>query len=80
MMKLCKDCKWWRRDVPFFWMTSISKCVAPKSFTEIDLVSGKRVQWMSFAENSRESSRACGKEAKWHEPINTDIPQEKEDE
>lgn len=54
-MKSCRDCKYSRRDIPFFMSEELDKCKHPKSI------------W-SFASTCRTGNTDCGREAKWFEP------------
>ena len=41
-MKLCRDCKYFRRDVPFFWIMRFAKCAYARkeNGSRVDLVGG----------------------------------------
>ncbi len=67
-MKLCKDCKWMRRDIPFFWVDKFARCKAPQSYVTVSLVSGKKRQEYTFADIQRRGASDCGAAATWFEP------------
>ena len=61
--KFCKDCKYLRRDFPWFFMPTSKVCTAPQGF---DMLTGKPVT--SFASITRRFNSLCGPSAKWFKP------------
>ena len=62
-MKLCKDCKYAKRKLPFPLNWQMAKCYRPQLISATD---GKITP--SWANNERMFEHLCGKDAKYFEP------------
>jgi hypothetical protein len=68
-VKLCKDCKWMRRDPVLFCTTSYATCANPRAFGyKLDMVSGKyAVPFCSIERGQYKPLTNCGPEANFFE-------------
>lgn len=64
-MKYCKDCKFYAKRNFLALFDRI--CCHPR-YKEIDLVSGKEINWYPYCSNNRMVNGDCEPEAKLYEP------------
>ena len=70
-MKVCKRCKYFKRNFPFFWDYEFAECTRkePKTWVDSNPVSGYQVQRKEtrYCEIERRFEHQCGREGKYYE-------------
>lgn len=67
MTVICKNCKYYKRDIPFIFSSKFAKCTNP-DITDADLVNGKKTYSYCSIERKNYSVNKCGPEGKLFEP------------
>jgi hypothetical protein len=71
-VKLCKNCKHFRRDNILWWQLDFAKCKAPQNEKK-DLISGKITYRVKYCESQRSVSDdpfSCSASGQWFEAKN----------